>query len=169
MYRSDASGRLLVVNPALVAMLGYDSVEEVLALDLRKDVYTDLNERAPVLESYRETGFVEGRRVHWKTRTGRTLTVQIFGHVVETKDGLVFDATVIDLTEIDVLEDDLRRSRDILEQSMRQMPAVYWTTDRNLVLTNVGGPTEQLFGFPPDRFIGKTLQQALVVPYRSDV
>jgi PAS domain-containing protein len=34
MYRSDASGRLLLVNPALVAMLGYDSVAEVLALDL---------------------------------------------------------------------------------------------------------------------------------------
>jgi PAS domain S-box-containing protein len=168
MYRSDASGRLLIVNPALVAMLGYDTVEEVLALDLQKDVYTNVNERAPVLESYRATGFVEGRRVHWKTRTGRTLTVQIFGHVVETKDGLVFDATVIDLTEIDMLEDELRRRRLILEQSMRQMPAVYWTTDRNMVLTEVGGPTELLFGFPPDRFIGKTIQESLEIPYRSD-
>ncbi|HTL35972.1 MAG TPA: ATP-binding protein [Kofleriaceae bacterium] len=168
MYRSDASGRLLVVNPALVAILGYDTVEEVLALDMQKDVYANVNERAPVLESYRATGFVEGRRVHWKTRTGRILTVQIFGHVVETKDGLVFDATVIDMTEIDVLEEELRRRREILEQSMRQMPAVYWTTDRNMVLTEVGGPTELLFGFPPDRFIGRTIQDALEIPYRSD-
>ncbi|HUS31371.1 MAG TPA: ATP-binding protein [Kofleriaceae bacterium] len=164
MYRSDARGRLLVVNPALVAILGYDTVEEVLALDLLKDVYINAAERAPVLEEYRDTGFVEGRRVHWKARTGRILTVQIFGHVVETKDGLVFDATVIDLTEIDALEDELRRQREILEQSMRQMPAVYWVTDREQRLTHVGGPTEQLFGFPPERFLGKKIQDALVDP-----
>ena len=46
-----------------------------------KDVYIDAEERAPVLEAYKSSGFVEGRRVHWKTRTGRILTVQLFGHV----------------------------------------------------------------------------------------
>ena len=60
MYRSDASGRLLVVNPALVAILGYDSVEEVLALDLAKDVYADPSGRIPVLGSYKRS---EERRV----------------------------------------------------------------------------------------------------------
>src|SRR5690242_6808882 len=121
MYRSDASGRLLVVNPALVAILGYDTVEEVLALDLARDVYANPNERTPVLASYKATGFVEGGRVHWKTRTGQILTVQIFGHVVETKEGLVFDATVIDLTEIDALEDELRTQRDVLDALLRRM------------------------------------------------
>src|SRR5688500_17485344 len=41
MYRSDANGRLLLVNPAMVAMLGYDSVDEVLALDLNRDIYLE--------------------------------------------------------------------------------------------------------------------------------
>jgi PAS domain S-box-containing protein len=161
MYRSDGSGRLLVVNPALVAMLGYDTVEEVLALDLIKDVYTDRNERTPVLESYRDTGFVEGRRVHWRTRTGRILTVQIFGHVVETKAGLVFDATIIDLTEIDALEDELRSQREILDVVVRQMPATYWIVDRELRVIRTGGSVEQLLGYSPDRWLGKTLHDAI--------
>ncbi|HSD88516.1 MAG TPA: ATP-binding protein [Kofleriaceae bacterium] len=163
MYRSDARGHLLVVNPALVSMLGYDSVEEVLALDLRKDVYVNAAERAPVLEQYRESGFVEGTRVHWKTRTGRILTVQIFGHVVETKDGLVFDATVIDLTEIDVLEAELHRQREVVDQVMRQMPAVYWITDTAMRIVRTGGGIEQMLGFPANKFVGKTLQEALAV------
>src|SRR5262245_52529480 len=108
MYRSDATGRLILVNRALVAMLGYDSVEEVLALDLVSDVYATPGGRGPVLEDYRASGFVDGRRVRWKTRTGRVLTVQIFGHVLETARGLVFDATVIDLTELDAVDDQLR-------------------------------------------------------------
>jgi PAS domain S-box-containing protein len=161
MYRSDASGKLSHVNRALVAMLGYDSVEEVLALNLIDSVYIDAHERAPVLEEYRDTGFVEGRRVRWKTRTGRVLTVQLFGHVVEGKDGLVFDATVIDLTEIDALEDQLRRQREIVEQAMRQMPATYWVVDKDLVLLEVGGPVEQLFGYPVHEYVGKPLSDAI--------
>lgn len=161
MYRSDAAGKLLSVNRAMVAMLGYDSVEEVLALNLLEDVYIDAQERAPVLEEYRDTGFVEGRRVRWKTRTGRILTVQLFGHVVEGKDGLMFDATVIDLTEIDQLEDQLHRQREIVEQAMRQMPATYWVVDRDLVLLEVGGPVEQLFGMPINEYVGKRLAEAI--------
>lgn len=157
MYRSDARGRLLVVNPAMVAMLGYDTVAEVLALDLAKDVYVDPEGRAPVLEEYRDTGLVEGRRVKWKTRTGRVLTVQLFGHVTESKDGLVFDATVIDLTEIDALEDELQRHREIVDLAMRQMPAIYWVIDAQLRFLRIGGPVERLFGFPPNRYLGRTL------------
>ena len=161
MYRSDARGNLFHVNRAMVAMLGYDSVEEVLALNLLESVYIDAQERAPVLEEYRDTGFVEGRRVRWKTRTGRILTVQLFGHVVEGKDGLVFDATVIDLTEIDDLEDQLRRQREIVEQAMRQMPATYWVLNRDLVLLEVGGPVDQLFGYPVHKYVGRPLTDAI--------
>ncbi|NVB78162.1 MAG: response regulator [Kofleriaceae bacterium] len=161
MYRSDANGRLLRVNPALVAMLGYDTVDEVLALDLLRDVYTGPDERAPVLEDYRESGFVEGRRVHWKTRTGRVLTVQLFGHVVETSDGLVFDATAIDQTEVDALEESLRQQKEIVELVVRQMPAAYWITDRNLRFLQSGGAVDQMFGFPASTYIGRTLHDTL--------
>jgi PAS domain S-box-containing protein len=165
MYRSDAHGRLLLVNPAMVAMLGYDSVEEVLALDLNRDIYADPAGRQPVLEDYRLTGFVEGRRVEWKTRTGRILTVQLHGHVTETAQGLVFDATAIDLTEIDRLESELRREREerekvatILDQVMRQMPALYWVVDNDLRILHGGGASEGITGYAAGTFRGATIQ-----------
>src|SRR2546422_4770698 len=40
-YRSTLDGRLLAVNPALVRMLGYDSEEQLLAVNLARDVYAD--------------------------------------------------------------------------------------------------------------------------------
>ena len=96
----------------MAAMLGYDSVDEVLALDLNREIYVDPAGRAPVLEDYRHSGFVEGRRVAWKTRTGKVLTVQLFGHVIETAQGLVFGATAIDLTEIEAAEAALLRRHE---------------------------------------------------------
>ncbi len=170
MYRSDADGQLLLANPALVAMLGYDTVAEVLALDLVSEIYADPAERAPVLAAYKDTGFVEGRRVHWKARTGRVLTVQLFGHVVETATGLVFDATVIDLTEIDALERAMRDQREaheltvrILDTVVHQVPALYWMTDRDLRITGSGGAVEKISGWPSQRYVGTLLPDILAV------
>jgi two-component system, cell cycle sensor histidine kinase and response regulator CckA len=166
MYRSDASGRLLAANPALVAMLGYDTVEEVLALDLNRDVYVDARARAPVLEEYRHTGVVDGSRVQWKTRTGRTLSIQLYGHVVDTTQGLTFDATVIDMTEIDAVErevvrqrEELERTATTLDQVVRQMPTMYWLVDHDMRIVRTGGSVQPILGYPSDKFIGVTLEQ----------
>src|SRR5713101_8329936 len=40
-FRASREGRFLDVNPALVAMLGYPSEEEILSLNLGTDVYRD--------------------------------------------------------------------------------------------------------------------------------
>jgi two-component system cell cycle sensor histidine kinase/response regulator CckA len=45
-YRSSLEGRFFDVNPALITMLGYDSAEEVLALDPKSDVFLDPGEQA---------------------------------------------------------------------------------------------------------------------------
>src|SRR6266705_2420187 len=49
-YRSTAEGRFLSVNAALVRMLGYDSADEVLKLDMARDVYADPAERQRLLD-----------------------------------------------------------------------------------------------------------------------
>src|SRR5581483_1061407 len=41
MYRSSLDGKFLDVNPALVKMLGYSSAEELMAVDMRRDIYLD--------------------------------------------------------------------------------------------------------------------------------
>ena len=44
-FHSTPEGRFLEVNPALVQMLGYNSVDEVLALHLPEDLYVDPTDR----------------------------------------------------------------------------------------------------------------------------
>src|SRR5438132_1596178 len=44
-YRSSVDGRFRTVNPALVRMLGYESADQLLAVDLAADVYADSDER----------------------------------------------------------------------------------------------------------------------------
>jgi PAS domain S-box-containing protein len=55
-FRATPDGTLLDVNPALVAMLGYDSKEELLTRNLPRDIYEDPNARQAIIDKYRPTG-----------------------------------------------------------------------------------------------------------------
>src|SRR5678815_3058231 len=111
MYRSNAEGRFVFVNPALVALLGYDQADDVLALDLARDVYVDAAQRARIVEQYRDLGDAEGIDVTWRTRSGDILIVRLYSRVVRTDAGAIeFDTTVFDVTE-------LHRGRDELEHT----------------------------------------------------
>lgn len=44
-YKSTPEGRFVTVNPAMVEMLGYDSVEELLAIDIEKELYFEIEDR----------------------------------------------------------------------------------------------------------------------------
>jgi two-component system, cell cycle sensor histidine kinase and response regulator CckA len=72
------------------------------------------------------------------------------------------------LRKVAELEAQLERERSdhtaiahILELVVRQIPATYWIVDRDLRILRTGGPVEQILGYPVDRFIGQTMQDAL--------
>ena len=74
------------------------------------------------------------------------------------------------LQRIAALEAELREQRaahdstaHILDQVMRQLPALYYLMDKELRIVRTGGAVEQILGFPPDRFVGHTLQESLTV------
>jgi len=65
-YRSTIDGQLLEANPALAAMLGYDSVEDLMAHDKMAAIYVDPDERMRLIEQYAGTGRIDGVEVGWK-------------------------------------------------------------------------------------------------------
>jgi PAS domain S-box-containing protein len=176
MYRCDAAGTLAYVNPALVRLLGYDSRDEVLALNLNCDIYADPTERLRLLEHAQPEGGIAGARVHWKTRHGRELTVQIYGHVVEDSDGTSFDASVLDVTELETANTQLHQQRKdlaataaMLDLVVQQMTAMYWIVDQDLRICKSGGAIQKLFGHPPGLFLGMTIDQVYrAEPHRFD-
>ena len=113
-YRSSLEGRFLKVNPALVAMLGYDSEAEVLALELDRDVYVDAAERARNIERARTLERISGVQVQWKRRDGHHITVRLSGRVVRSEgDGAIkgFEMMAEDVTEQRTLERALQQAQ----------------------------------------------------------
>ena len=112
-YRSSLDGRFLKVNPALVAMLGYESEAEVLALDLARDVYADPDTRRPLVEQFRDAPRVQGVEVEWQRKDGHRIVVRLSGRPVRGEQGdlLGFEMMAEDVTEQRALEHALRQAQ----------------------------------------------------------
>ncbi len=75
-YRSTRDGRFVGANPAFARLLGYDSVEEVLSLDIERDVYWDAAERERCLPRSGDPA-TASLELRLKTRQGTPLWVQV--------------------------------------------------------------------------------------------
>ena len=112
-YRSSVEGRFLTVNAALVRMLGYESKEQLLAVDLGADVYADSEERRRILARFDSDDVVEGIEVLWRRRDGGEILVRLSGRAVRRPDGAIdcFETIAEDVTERRALEEQLRQSQ----------------------------------------------------------
>jgi len=108
--RFDASGRFLDVNDALVAMLGYGSRAELMAVNLATEVIRDPTERAQLFEGYRRTGHVELIEVEWRRKDGTPMKVRLSGRQVGVVEGAPDGCEIIaeDVTAQRASEDHLR-------------------------------------------------------------
>lgn len=162
-YRSSLEGRFLDVNPALIAMLGYESPEEVLLLDPERDIFVVPEEHAHLIDQFRRTGRLDGVEVKWRRKDGSPITVRISGRAVSSADepADVLEAIAEDVTERRVLEDQFRQSQK-MEAVGRLAGGV--AHDFNNLLMVISGYTEVMLAKlevdHPLHEKGRAIQQA---------
>ena len=112
-YRSNPNGKFTAVNSALVKMLRYGSAEELLGIDISRDLYFDEAERARLI-SLQEVG--EGdfqEEVQWLRKDGEPITVLLKGRSIRGSGGTIvgFEAMAEDVTQQRKLEGQLRQAQ----------------------------------------------------------
>src|SRR6266498_5915687 len=123
-YRSTREGRFVSANMALARMLGYESPEDVLRLDLRKDLYHDNADREPILADLARLGGVGTFEVRWKRRDGAPLWVRLDTRVVRGESGgIEYEAFVHNVDQRKKAEEALRRSEERFHRAFSVSPA----------------------------------------------
>jgi two-component system cell cycle sensor histidine kinase/response regulator CckA len=104
--RVDDRGRMLVVNSALIKMLGYESGAELLNVNIEKDIFIDPKERTAILDRRNEKELAPHPEVRWRHRKGHAITVRLEGRWIEAKSGgtPIYEAFAEDITEQRVLQ-----------------------------------------------------------------
>ena len=149
-FRSTPDGRFLSGNAAFTQMLGYESAEEILALDIPRDVYLDSADRARVMAHFEPTGRIENVEVRLKRKDGSLLWVEASARMVKGNSGgeVCFEVFARDITKRKGMEGELRASEERYRLVQRATDDTVW--DWNL-LTDEATWSERVtrFGTPP--------------------
>jgi len=113
-YRSTPAGRFVSANAALARILGYSSTQELLSLEMARDVYADADERRRLVEQDTYTNQVyEELEATWKKKDGTRIRVQLSVRASRNQDGQVefYEAFVRDITNQRQLEAQLAQAQ----------------------------------------------------------
>ncbi|MBE9178798.1 response regulator [Oculatella sp. LEGE 06141] len=129
-FRSDANGNLLECNPALLNVLGVDSIAQaqaVLPLDLRQQ-YLQLARLVPPQHQHQETQ-IQGS-------DGKPMWVVFSTMLNPVDDETVLDGLIEDITERKRAEMQLQHLNEVLEGRVTERTAQLEATNRELESTN---------------------------------
>ncbi len=144
-YKSTHDGNFIDVNPAMIKMLGYQSKEELLAININKDLYFDETERESLtLEAMRHD--LEVFRL--KKKDGTELWVEDNGWYTFDQSGqtLFHEGVLRDVSARKLADEELRETKDYLENLLAyaNSPIIVW--DSQLKITKFNKAFERLTG-----------------------
>jgi PAS domain S-box-containing protein len=124
MFISNRAGKFLDVNKAMVKMLGYDSKEELLKIDLARDLYARAEDRKIFMETIERNGRVVGYDVDFRRKDGSTISMLLTCHVRYDKKGNVigYEGINVDQTQTKQMYRDFEEEHDFLDNVISSSP-----------------------------------------------
>jgi diguanylate cyclase (GGDEF)-like protein/PAS domain S-box-containing protein len=108
-FQTTVDGKFMAANPALVRMLGYDSEDDLLAVDVARDVYADPDHRDHWVRAMAEHGEVRNAELVLRRKDGSRLVVLENSRAVRDSEGRVMfcEGTLTDITAAHALSEQL--------------------------------------------------------------
>ncbi|MBV5314017.1 MAG: PAS domain-containing sensor histidine kinase [Prolixibacteraceae bacterium] len=115
-YRSTSNGKFVEVNKAMVKLLGYESEEELMSIDIKKDLYFEPSDRESLTL---ETNPEELDVYQLKKKDGTAVWIEDHGWYVKDKSGrIIFHEGVSrDITERKIAEIQLQKYSEELQEA----------------------------------------------------
>ena len=115
-YQSTPEGKLITVNPAFVRMFEYDSAEEMLRIDIGRDLFSNASDRLKMAQLFQDGDEARGVEVRLLKRSGEEMVVLENAHAVRGEDDaiLYYEGTLTDITE-------RKRAENMLIQQSREL------------------------------------------------
>ena len=156
-YRSTPDGKFIEVNPAMVRMLGYANKDELLAVDIRKQLYFEEGERNTVVDKLQRAGGDEIDIFRLRRKDGREVWVEDHGRLVTDATGKVIYHEGI-LRDISAR----RRTEEALRESEERYRSVIGALAEGVVLHDAEGriiasnaSAERILGFAASQLQGR--------------
>lgn len=119
LYRSDPEGIFLLVNKALVKMLGYTEKDELLYINFKSLGFQSESNRQIFVDQMNAYGEVSGLESVWTRKDGSTIYVRESARGLRDETGkiILYDGVVEDITEKKILEQNLIQAKERAEKA----------------------------------------------------
>ncbi len=155
-YLSSRDGRWVEVNPAGVEMLGYESLEELLAVpDSAQAAYLNPADRSMFMAAIEKDGFVKDYEVAFKKKDGTPFYVSITAQV-RISDGKVegYEGIIKDITSRKEAEVQAERQRRLIASILEGVPVAIFMVDRDHRVQVWNRACEELTGVKREDILG---------------
>jgi PAS domain S-box-containing protein len=162
-YVSSKEGKFIDANPSLLDMLGYDSKEAFLKINIQNDLYVRPDDRFQFQKMIERDGRVIDYHANFKRRDGVVVPVLITAHVRKDHKGRVigYEGICVDQSRRLAMEQRLKEAHDFLNNIIQSSPNAIMGTDMkgNLIIWNQGA--EETLGYSADEVVGRMSVRAL--------
>ncbi len=152
-YKSTHGGKFVEVNPAMVKMLGYSSKEELMAIDIKTELYFQPEDRESLVlqEKYEEMGIFR-----LKKKDGSEIWVEDHGwyNLGENGEILFHEGIMRDITERKISEELLKESEERFKLLFDKAPIAYQSLDENGFLNDINETWHELMGYQKEEVTG---------------
>jgi PAS domain S-box-containing protein len=164
MYRTTPTGRILLVNPAILHMLGYGSLAELAERNLETEGYEPEYPRSLFHEKMQREGNVIGLESKWKRKDGSTVFIRESATAVRDPDGKIiyYDGTVEDITDQKRMESALRQSESNYRTLMEQASDGIFIADADGNYTDVNSQGCRMLGYSREEILQLNLKDLLL-------
>jgi PAS domain S-box-containing protein len=156
-YVSSKEGKFLDANQALLDMLGYESKEEFLKVDIAKDLYLRPEDRSKWQKMIERNGYVMDYGVDFKRKDGSPISVLHTAHVRYDRDGKIlgYEGITVDQSQRRKMEKELKEAHNFLNNIIKSSPNAIMVVDMegNIIVWNRAA--EEALGFNAEEAIGK--------------
>lgn len=158
-YRTTPEGNIIMANPTLIKLLGFDSLEELQQRNLEEEGFENQKKRDEFRRRIEKEGAIIGLESEWKTKDGRPVYVNENARAFYDQNGKViyYEGTIEDITERKLMEKTIRESEERFRKVFFTNPdsiAIRRMEDGLYVSVNEG--FTQIFGYSEEDIIGKT-------------
>ncbi|MFA7228770.1 MAG: PAS domain-containing sensor histidine kinase, partial [Melioribacteraceae bacterium] len=117
-YRTSPEGKILMANPTLLRIFGYESLDELVGISAEQS-YADPKSRDIFLKEITERGSVFGFESQWRKKDGTLIYIRESARASKDPDGnvLYYEGTVEDISDKKKTEEELIEAKEHAEQS----------------------------------------------------
>lgn len=158
-YFSTPEGKLLDVNPAFVAMLGYRNKGDLLALDANSLNFDP--KQGPVLGRVGEDqGGVRTREITLRRQDGTAAVCLDTSRAVWDASGAIvrYQGTLTDITEKRAMENQLRQQEQFRQKLLESFPDLILVVDLDERYSFASSRIRDLLGYRPEELVGKKIE-----------